>query len=534
MPATDFQSWSASFGYMKSRGFINYLFLDMATPLDPNRMEQACQTVVAEHPIVRTTFVADVSNIFQVVLKNYPIQFQHIEQDDPIEKTWRQLIDTDTKTPVSFGQNFLKFFLLSQHQNKQRLVIRISHPQYDGISFPSIYQTLNKAYQGSQLKPHPPFTTFIGRTTNTSSIVKAESSWRHLLQNSTTTSLTPTSYAPSYRHPLDQTVGRTIPLPAPNLSNFTLATLVKASWSLLLSSLSSTTDIIFGDLTSGRSLPMPSIHEIVGPCLNIIPVRVSLNSIHTVRDLLNHIQDQHISSLPFENLGFRRIIKNCTNWPRYARLSSVVQHQNIPELSGKVKIGGVQCATGAVRGAADTSDVVVLSRPGEGGSKIEIGYSSQGELSACADDMLEELCGVIQALASDLDASLPQLEMPPSLSGLFAPVSHSPTPTANPSLPTENSSEHSAATALQSSEALKVQNLWREVLPVPSLLTNQAIHPETSFFEVGGDTVSAVLLAAAFKRNGYDVSAEDVVDFPSLGAQVGLLVSRRGKEMVGE
>jgi amino acid adenylation domain-containing protein/non-ribosomal peptide synthase protein (TIGR01720 family) len=518
LPSTDFQAWSASLSAMRSRGFVNYLFLDFSGPLDPHRLEKACQRVVAEHPVLRTTFVTHGPEILQVVLRNYPLQLEQVEWNDPVDENWNQWVETECKSPLSFGQNILKFFLLSHGQTKQRLVIRISHAQYDGISMPRVYRSLSMAYAGHRIPASPPFSSFITAISNTHSSTEATTYWRTLLHNSSMTALNPTS-TPSYRYPLDLTIGRTIPLPPPShLQNLTLATLIKASWSLLLARLSSTTDVTFGDLTSGRNISLPSIHEIVGPCINTIPVRVSISSSWTVSDLLRYIQDQHISSLPHESAGFCHIIRECTDWPSSSRFSSVVQHQNLPELAEGVSIGGVQCGMGAVRGASDTSDVVVMSTPNGQDWKIELGYSSSGELAECAEEILADLCRLVQLLSADLDALVPELHQVSSLSGIFKPVGN------------RSSNNRDSTVSLQSSSQsgdvdARVLSLWTEVLG-PSYAPSEDITLDTTFFDIGGDLVSAVLLAEAFKRVECEVDAEWVIEHPGLVEHVEILGSK--------
>jgi hypothetical protein len=52
------------------------------------------------------------------------------------------------------------------------------------------------------------------------------------------------------------------------------------------------------------------------------PTRVNFEQGWTAIDLLRHITEQQIASMPYESLGFREIIKHCTDWQDWSTFSS--------------------------------------------------------------------------------------------------------------------------------------------------------------------------------------------------------------------
>ena len=68
-----------------------------------------------------------------------------------------------------------------------------------------------------------------------------------------------------------------------------------------------------GNLIFGRNMAVSGIKDIAAPCINIIPVRVKVDPIRSILDLLVSVQEQQVAAMPHENLRFRRLIKNCTN-----------------------------------------------------------------------------------------------------------------------------------------------------------------------------------------------------------------------------
>jgi non-ribosomal peptide synthetase component F len=111
--------------------------------------------------------------------------------------------------------------------------------------------------------------------------------------------------------------------------NITAATVIKSVWALTLARLTARSDVVFGHTISGRNCAIPGVETLIGPCMNVIPVRIQFRENWTVLELLRQVQDQQVVNMPFEALGFREIIKHCTDWPDWANFSSIVQHQNV-------------------------------------------------------------------------------------------------------------------------------------------------------------------------------------------------------------
>lgn len=64
---------------------------------------------------------------------------------------------------------------------------------------------------------------------------------------------------------------------------------LQAALAHILSNYLDTTDVLFGTVTSGRSVQVPGIEDIFGPCLAACPLRIDLAQHQTVADLLNRI-----------------------------------------------------------------------------------------------------------------------------------------------------------------------------------------------------------------------------------------------------
>ncbi|KAJ3194943.1 hypothetical protein HK101_001504 [Irineochytrium annulatum] len=87
----------------------------------------------------------------------------------------------------------------------------------------------------------------------------------------------------------------------------TIASVLRAIWALVLRYYSRSDDIIFGDVHSGRDLPIPEIDRISGSLMNTVPFRVKLNSSMLFKDALKCAHNAYASSLQFDHASLVEI-----------------------------------------------------------------------------------------------------------------------------------------------------------------------------------------------------------------------------------
>jgi hypothetical protein len=195
---------------------------------------------------------------------------------------------------------------------------------------PIIVNNIHSSLNHESLKPRlsfADFASFIREQDNS----EGKRYWTELLEGAVMTKVIESAGYP-YRAPLNTTVTRLLPTPDLAAHGITFATILKAARALVLSACSGKSDVCFGYLVSGRSSSFDGIDQVVGPCINMLPVRLDVSQ-GTNLELLRRTQNQHLAALPYECLGYQELIRDCTNWPRWQRFSSVVQHQNLNSAS---------------------------------------------------------------------------------------------------------------------------------------------------------------------------------------------------------
>ncbi|KAL1606838.1 NRPS [Paraconiothyrium brasiliense] len=513
LEATDYQSWTLAAGHLRTRGYMNYFGIRFDTKLDIKELKKACLSVIARHPILRTVLVVQDQRLLQVVLKQYEPEYTCYEHHDESrdEAVPRALIEKDMERPVILGHGIMRFILVKLRDNRHRLVLRISHAQYDGISLPSILQDIKAAYEGIALSNSKPYSSFIYNVRNEGTR-RSETFWSALLKDSHMTNVLRHKRVP-YKNPVNRMFSRTVTPSFLNTQGVTFATTVKAAWALVLSSLALTPDTVFGQVVSGRNGSLAGIQDVVGPCMNIIPVRVQLQLTWTNSDLLHFVQDQHLASMPHENFGMRQIIERCTNWPKATRFSSILQHTNF----GKQFFGEVLSASAGSEMTGyspphDVADVWIWTAPvSEGMFSVDLTFADGVVEDEIAQLMLDMLCKNIEDISVNQDTRI----LLPSGSAAQIPIAYD---EEKAKAKYFAKVEPQAALSITGVEEI-VARAWEEVFGAGA-----SEDQDLEWWDIRGDLMAAVLLAEFYsKATGADVSVESVIENGSKNQQIRLL-----------
>jgi amino acid adenylation domain-containing protein len=314
--------------YVESSSIVNFAEV-FPTDLDPDRLRSACQQLVSRYSILRTVFWKASGRLLQVILRHFEPQFSLLQCDDAESYLTQQT--THRTTPATpLGSPLTSFGLIKSTTRKtSALVVRLSHAQYDGASLPFLWQAIKAAYQGDPLSDLTPFSHLVHHRKGRDHADTA-SFWRTYLQGASAAALDPLQIANFITPPENPNLLRTARrelMPPSSVSGATVATIVKAALSWILSRYSSRSDIILGQVAHGRGSAIPNVHQILGPCVTFLPIRIALNLEHTVAQFLQYVQLQQVLTVPHDSLSLEEITRHCTDWPSDARFGCLVHHQ---------------------------------------------------------------------------------------------------------------------------------------------------------------------------------------------------------------
>ncbi|PGH20058.1 hypothetical protein AJ80_03708 [Polytolypa hystricis UAMH7299] len=500
LPTTDFQDLAITGALTEQRWMMNYFWFEGTGPVDIERLRQSCFQVVHDFDVLRTVFLSSGSRFWQVVLQKLEPVFSVIAADD-IDAVSKVIYEQGLSSDLRVEDPFVGFFLVKhRHSYAHRLIMRISHAQYDGVSLPTIFGRLKEVYDGNTMSSSPTFSSYTYEVCVNKS-EEAFEHWRELLAGSSMTEFV-TRQKPELRKVSDPVIGLTEKIPYLSLTEdgITFASVVKSAWALILAQLAANHDVVFGHTISGRNVSVGGVDQIVGPCLNVVPVRVGFQRDWKVIDLLRYVQDQQLANVPFESVGFRDIIKNCTNWPQWSYFSSVVQHQNIDSVE-TLDLGETVYHEGFMGADLDLVDVSILSSPM--GAEVEIALTTAQSVMSqeSAEELLQLLCKTVTAFCSDVSAELPPLSEHLRKSPII------PTAVSSP----QTSAETRSLKLLSRNDAVAlpkiVKDIWTEILPSAT-----EIPANGCFFELGGDLVGIAHVALALRDRQLSVSLEKLVE----------------------
>ncbi|CZS96958.1 uncharacterized protein RAG0_06072 [Rhynchosporium agropyri] len=507
LEATDYQRWTQGCGQLKTRGYNNYFIFDFKGQIDLVKLRNACRKLLEHHPVLRTTFVPHKDKLYQVVMTSAVPEFVTYNSDgSPNNES--AILDRDMERSVHFGDPIVRFLWINQGQKENRLMIRISHSLYDGISLPIIVRDLKAAYAGENFTSSSPYHQFISglHTTHNST---SESFWRVLLHGSAMTQVVDHKQ-PSYKNAVNKSLKRTVAAPDMKSTGITFASIVKAAWSMVLAKFSGTSDVSFGQITTGRSAAICGIDEIVGPCMNLVPVRVKLDSAATFDELLLNVQAQHLDMLPHETFGLQQIIDKCTNWPKWTRFSSILQHTNFNVGMNTMDMwGDVEMRLGNFTPDHDVSDIWIWTGPAGDNFYIDFTYSSNTLPNGNAQEMLDSLCENITKLSGDLATSL--------RSSLANDQPQLPLPLPDEIVPSSIGSSPSAE------KLAIVQATWSRIFGDENDVLPAGTTNSTPFFDLRGDLLAAAQICEDFAMQGFCMSVEEVIDNPTMFLQAAFL-----------
>ena len=293
--------------------------LDLPADTDIKRLSQAWTTLVQHFDIFRSVFLWAHGGLYQVVLDRAQVSIKIVQAGD----------DVASPEPVHLGQSLLRITIHKNQASMVRVALQISHALYDGVSLGHVVQSLHALLDGARLPTAPRFANY--RRLIALSRPEGHVFWRSILRGAKMTQIGHggNMCKGAERPGMVWAAARTIEVPIP-VGSVTTATIFTAACALMLAKETEVPDVLFGRVVSGRQSLPEAYQSIVGPCVNIVPMRVSINTDAGLRQLLERVQDQYIQSLPFETLGWDELRTQCTDLPSdISNYGCCVTYQNL-------------------------------------------------------------------------------------------------------------------------------------------------------------------------------------------------------------
>ncbi|CAE6433958.1 unnamed protein product [Rhizoctonia solani] len=291
----------------------------------------------------------------------------------------------------------------------------------------------------------------------------------------------------------------------------------QAAMAMLLSHLSEQSDVIFGQVISGRTLP--GAEEVIGPVFNTILCHIDLSLYRTYGDLLRGIQRANNESLSYQ----------------HASLRSIQRELGVRTLIDVLFLFQPDATADAI-GLPPIWEP--LDRAGKEETKtqyglnIEVHQSSSGFTirASCSAAVMNQV--KLGELLSEFSAILHQVTIHPST---FIPTQHSPCLNSAKtsgdfqiSTPSPVRATHTVAYSPDFDGWTVAQMKFRDLLVAFTKIPASNIRPCSQLAALGLDSISSIQLTSMAKRAGIKLSAADVARSTTL-ADVAAIIARNSE-----
>ncbi|KQQ75659.1 hypothetical protein ASF73_07630 [Xanthomonas sp. Leaf131] len=319
------------------------------------RFLAALQAVIDRHDILRSAVMWEgLSEPVQVVLRHAPLQVDVLDAAplEPNDRTSAQL--ADHLTPLGHRLDLRQAPLMhatlvpDAHTQRWLLALRWHHMVGDHATLDllmyEIQQQLDEC--AAQLPPPSPFRALVAHTRRPEAAVQQQHFFSGLLGDVDTATapfglvgLHPDG-APVEEHhlPLDAALSARLRTQA-KAAGASLASLCHLAWGLVVARAAGVDDAVFGTVLLGRMGQADA--QLMGPCINVLPVRVRCNS-GGVRTALQRLHAQLAELLLHEHASLSRV-QRCSAIPAPAPLfNSLINYRHQSPARAQHTFGGAQ------------------------------------------------------------------------------------------------------------------------------------------------------------------------------------------------
>ena len=278
-------------------------------PLDPAALRAAWEAVLGRHSILRSVYVSEgLPEPLQVVVRGVKLDWTQedwrtVPGDEQDARVRERLREGEVRGLDLTRPPLTRLVLLRVAEMTWELLWFTHHLQVDGWSWPLVLRdvsALYAAHRGATATSLPaalPYRSYLAWLAG--SAPDSEAFWRSSLSGLRA----PTPVLPNEGRletdPAEPFGEESVRLSAEVTESLralardrrvTLSTVVQGAWAVALGHWSGEEEVAFGAVFSGRPAELPGIESMVGPCVNNLPLRVTLPRGPTVAQWLDGLQ----------------------------------------------------------------------------------------------------------------------------------------------------------------------------------------------------------------------------------------------------
>lgn len=289
------------------RAYCNWIELLFPARISEENIRSCFHQLAQENEVLRTGFLHHRGEFLQVVF--HKLDPSNISASDNTTKEFQ------FKNEDDFLRPFRVQISSSPTAEGTSVVIQLYHAVYDGWSWDSLISDLASLIGGAKVKSRPQFrgvNSYYRSAAFMESCSTAKEFWAEYLldfQPPPLPCLNPeienTSAISSYSLVVDispEDLGELL-----QDIHCGFQTIFQASLAWLWSSMVGSEDVVVGSVTSGRTIPVSGIEDVIGPCIASVPIRTHLSQVRTLKDLVVSVQTANRTTLRYSTLPLSEI-----------------------------------------------------------------------------------------------------------------------------------------------------------------------------------------------------------------------------------
>ncbi|MCK0173999.1 non-ribosomal peptide synthetase [Mycolicibacterium sp. F2034L] len=464
--------------------------------LDRHRLHDAVNLAVQRHPNLVARFCADFGEPVQIIPSDPEVPWRYADLTDHgqhVEAGVARLCADERAAVCDLaGQPPFRAALIRTAPDEHRFVLTNHHIVLDGWSLPILLGEIFASYYGQWLPAAVPYRRFVSWLTGRD-LTAARAAWTEVLAGFGE----PTLVGPSSRllppgprsvaaHKLAEPTTRALGELA-RAHQTTVSTVLQAAWAQVLCRLTGQRDVAFGAVVSGRPDEVVGADSMVGLFINTVPVRATVTPTTTTADLLDQLHNGRNRTLEHEHMPLYEIHRIAD---RQQLFDTVFVYENYPTDAAKLSGDDGLAVAGLANRDLYHYPLALQAVPGAE-LDLRLQYRTDVFDDAAVGDLIEQFQRVVVAMITDPTQPLPTPGPPRD-------VERTPAAVAGYRAPTDE-----VETAL--------------VDIVAAVLGTERVGVDDSFFDLGGDSLSAMRVIAGIRTAlGVELAVTALFDAPTV------------------
>lgn len=397
--------------------------MEITGELDVVRLEQAFQTLISRHEVLRTSFSIINGEIFQKVQEDIHFTIEHLDVSADLEV--EEIVDRFV-TPFNLNQApLLRAGLVTRGDGQHVFIFDIHHIIADGTSIGVVVKELSELYNSQSLESlgqgriqYKDFAVWQNKQLAAGTLQGQEKYWMEQFSDEPPVLNLLTDYPRPHIQSfegavLEMEIDHELTTRLKNLANETGTTLymvLLAAYGILLSKYTSQEDIVIGSPTVGRS--HSEVLNTVGMFVNMLALRIEPKAKVTFSSFLDEVKQITLDAFENQDFQYEELIEKLgirRDMSRNPLFDTVFTLQNID--IQEISLNELLVRAYSWEGRMSKFDLTLTATEREQGMVINAEYAVKLFEADTITKLMEHYIQILQAIAANRETRLADIEL---------------------------------------------------------------------------------------------------------------------------